>query len=121
MFRRFEKKHQRPIGRAAFARRILVHLGLSGLLVASALAIGMVGMKLTEPTLSWLDSYLNTAMLIGGMGQVDPPHTAAGKFFAGTFALYAGLVVILVTAVMLAPVVHRVMHRFHAETKTEKE
>ena len=85
------------------------------------LAIGMVGMKLTEPTLSWLDTYLNTAMLIGGMGQVDPPHTVAGKAFAGTFALYAGLVVILVTAVMIAPVVHRVMHRFHAETKTEKE
>ena len=98
-----------------------MHLGFSGLLIVSALAIGMVGMKLTEPTLSWLDTYLNTAMLIGGMGQVDPPHTSAGKAFAGTFALYAGLVVILVTAVMIAPVVHRVMHRFHAETKTEKE
>ena len=121
MIPHYERKHQRPISQSAFARRMAIHIASGGVLVGTALVIGMVGMKFTEPTLSWLDSYLNTAMLIGGMGQIDPPHTAAGKAFAGTFALYAGLVVILVTAVMLAPVVHRVMHRFHAETRSEKE
>lgn len=121
MIPRYERKHESPIGRAAFARRIAVHIAFCGVLVASALVIGMLGMRATEPTMGWLDAYLNTAMLIGGMGQVDAPKTDAGKFFAGTFALYAGLVVILSTAVIAAPVVHRVMHRFHAETKSERE
>ena len=91
------------------------------MLIAVSLAIGMVGFKETEPTMTWLDSYLDAAMLLGGMGPVGELHTTAGKFFGGTYALYAGLVVILVTAIMLAPVVHRVMHRFHWETKSEEE
>ena len=118
---RYEKKSERPIPRPAFAARIAWHLGASLILVGAALAIGMVGFKATEPTMTWLDAYLDTAMLLGGMGPVGELHTSAGKFFGGTYALFAGLVVILVTAIMLAPVVHRVMHRFHWETKSEAE
>ena len=71
-----------------------------------------MGFRVTEGY-SWIDSYMNAAMLLGGMGQVNPINTAAGKLFAGTYALYAGLVVIAIMGLMLAPVIHRVLHKYH--------
>jgi hypothetical protein len=65
--------------------------------------------------LAWRDAFLNTAMLLGGMGPVNPPLSDGGKLFAGIYALYAGLLFIFVLALMLAPVVHRILHRFHWE------
>jgi hypothetical protein len=63
--------------------------------------------------LSWIDAFLNAAMLLGGMGPVNTPLTFGGKLFAGLYALYCGLVVIVVAGVLLAPVVHRALHKFH--------
>jgi uncharacterized membrane protein len=83
-------------------------------LLAVSLAVGMVGYHLFEK-LHWVDAFLNTAMLLGGMGPVDPPKTAAGKLFAGCYALYAGLVVITVAVILGTPVFHRVLHYFHAD------
>ena len=82
-----------------------------GLLVFS-LALGMWGYEHFE-SLPWPDSFLNTAMLLGGMGPVDPPHTEGGKIFAGLYALYAGLILIVAAGLFLAPVVHRIVHLFH--------
>jgi hypothetical protein len=65
--------------------------------------------------LPWLDAFLNAAMLLGGMGPVEDPQTAGGKLFAGLYALYAGLVFLVATAIILAPVVHRLLHKFHWE------
>lgn len=65
--------------------------------------------------LAWRDAFLNTAMLLGGMGPVDLPRTPGGKLFAGLYALYAGLVFLVVVAIVLAPVIHRVLHTFHWE------
>jgi hypothetical protein len=67
--------------------------------------------------LPWVDAFLNASMLMGGMGPVDPPHTVAGKLFAGCFALYAGLVFIVTAALMFTPVLHRLMHLFHWNEK----
>jgi hypothetical protein len=86
------------------------------LLLAVSLALGMAG-YMTFEGLPALDAFLNAAMLLGGMGPVDLPKTPAGKLFAGSYALYAGLVFIAATALLLAPVVHRVMHRFHWDDK----
>jgi len=85
------------------------------LLVAS-LALGMLGYMAFEH-LSWIDAFLNASMLLGGMGPVNLPQTAAGKLFAGLYALYAGLVFIVTAALLLAPVLHRVLHRFHWDGK----
>jgi xanthine/uracil permease len=93
-------------------RRIAAHLGLALAVLAVSLAIGMLGYHAFE-SLSWLDSFLNSAMLLGGMGPVNPPQTAPGKLFAGTYALYAGLVFIVTAALVVTPVLHRVLHRFH--------
>ena len=69
---------------------------------------GYIGFEQLAP----MDAFLNTTMLLGGMGPVNPPQSAAGKLFAGLFALYAGLLFIVAAALMLAPVLHRVLHRF---------
>src|SRR5258705_10040089 len=76
----------------------------------------MAGYHLFEK-LHWVDAFLNTAMLLGGMGPVDPPKTTPGKIFAGVYALYAGLVVITVAAIMVTPIFHRVLHHFHADAE----
>ena len=63
--------------------------------------------------LSWRDAFVNSAMLLGGMGPVDMPKTDGGKLFAGLYALYAGLVFLVAVAVVLSPVLHRILHKFH--------
>lgn len=68
----------------------------------------------------WSDAFLNAAMLLGGMGPVDHLETTAGKWLAGLYALFAGLFFILLAGVMLGPVVHAVLHRFHLEKEKEE-
>jgi len=79
-----------------------------------ALAIGMSIYHFVEG-LPWADAFLNAAMLLGGMGPVDPLHTTAGKWLAGLYALFAGIVFLVLAGVMLAPVIHHVLHKFHME------
>ena len=79
-------------------------------LIAVSLLVGMAGYHLLEG-LSWIDAFLNAAMLLGGMGPVNAPASYGGKLFAGLYALYCGLVVIVVAGVLLAPVAHRLLHR----------
>jgi hypothetical protein len=108
----YESRRQRPLPRAVFLQRLAGHLAVAlGLLVGS-LALGMAGYAYYE-RLPWIDAFLNSAMLLGGMGPVNPPRTAAGKLFAGIFALYAGLVFIVTAALVFAPVLHRLLHHFH--------
>lgn len=108
----YETRGQPVLRRAAFARRLLGHVVAALLLVLGSLAIGMAGYMYFE-NLSALDAFLDASMLLGGMGPVHLPRTDAGKLFAGLFALYAGLVFIATAALILGPIVHRVLHRFH--------
>ncbi len=114
----YEARGLRPLGRAAFHRRLLRHGGVAAAMVGVSLGLGMAGYHVFE-RLPWLDAFLNAAMLLGGMGPVDVPRTSAGKFFAGCYALYAGLVFLVVAATLLAPVLHRLLHRFHWEGADE--
>jgi hypothetical protein len=108
----YESRREPLLPRRQFVQRVLRHLGLAlGLLLVS-LGAGMLGYHLLE-RLPWLDGFLNSAMLLGGMGPVDPPKTGAGKLFAGLYALYAGLVFIVSAALIFTPVMHRLMHRLH--------
>ena len=111
-----EAKHQPLLPRHRFYGRMAMHLGASALLLAASLLIGMVGYVSTEG-LSWIDAFLNSAMLLGGMGPVNMPATFWGKLFAGCFALYSGLVFIVCLAIVLTPLLHRILHRFHLNTK----
>ena len=88
------------------------HAAAAVALVAMSLAIGIWGYMHYEG-LGMLDAFLNAAMLLGGMGPVAPLATPGGKFFAGCYALYAGLVFLVSAGVLLAPALHRLLHRFH--------
>ncbi len=112
----YESRRQRPLPRAKFVRRLGLHLALALGVLALSLGGGMVGYHTLED-LPWLDAFVNAAMLLGGMGPVDLPKTQGGKLFAGCYALYAGLVFIATAALVLTPVLHRVLHRFHWDEK----
>jgi len=112
----YEQKSEPPLLRKFFARRLCQHALIAIGLIVFSIALGMTGYHGFEH-LSTLDSFLNTAMLLGGMGPVNPPVTSAGKLFAGFFALYAGLVFIVTAALLFTPLLHRLMHRFHWDDK----
>ena len=108
----YERRHEPPLPRGAFLRRIAAHAAVGALVLAVSLGIGMagyVGYEHLGPRLA----FLNAAMLLGGMGPVTAPVTPAGQLFAGAFALYAGLVFLILTALLLTPLFHRLLHRFH--------
>jgi hypothetical protein len=98
----------------------LGHAAVVAGLIACSIALGMAGYVCFE-RLSWTDAFLETAMLLGGMGPIHAPQTEAGKLFAGLFALYAGLVFIVTAALLLGPVVHRLLHHFHLERSRRDE
>jgi len=112
----YETRKQAPLARAHFRRRMRLHGAIAIGLIAISLGIGMAGYCGFEH-LSPLDGFLNSAMLLGGMGPVNAPATNAGKLFAGLFALYAGLVFIVTAALLFTPLLHRLMHRFHWDEK----
>jgi hypothetical protein len=111
----FDSKDQPLASRATFAGRLLGNIAVALVLVALALGIGMWGYQATEG-MPPIDAFLNSAMLLGGMGPVDPPlHTEAGKLFAGVYALACGLILVLVSGIILAPVFHRILHALHVD------
>jgi hypothetical protein len=110
----FEHRHERLLPFDAFLRRVARHVGLGLVLLGGSLFIGMAGYVYFEQ-MSWLDGFLNASMILGGMGPVAPLQTSAGKLFAGLYALYSGMVFLIAAGVMLAPIVHRTIHKFHLD------
>jgi hypothetical protein len=104
------------LARVQFARRLLLHAAAALALLLLSLALGMAGYVYFD-ALPWRDAFLNAAMLLGGMGPVDAPHTPGGKLFAGCFALYAGLVFLVTAGLILSPMAHRLLHLFHWEPR----
>ena len=110
----FEHKKQPLLSPREFLVRQLIFLFVAMLIVMVSLALGMIGYHFLE-SLSWIDSLVNAAMLLGGMGPVDTLHTYAGKLFASFYALYSGIIFLVVVGVIFAPMYHRFLHRFHLE------
>ena len=108
----YEPRTHRPISAQRFLRRLVHHVGAAAALIVGSLLLGMAGYAYYEH-LAWRDAFLNAAMLLGGMGPVDAPQSDGGKVFAGLYALYAGLVFLVVAGLTLAPFVHRLLHKFH--------
>ncbi|MCE9595318.1 MAG: hypothetical protein K8S98_14110 [Planctomycetes bacterium] len=109
-----ERKHEPLISHRAFFLRV-AWMGAAALgLVAFGLSVGAIGYRATEGW-SWLDSTLNAAMILTGMGPVDELRTNAGKVFAIAYALFSGVVFVSAIALVLAPVAHRILHAFHME------
>jgi hypothetical protein len=115
----YEHRRQKLLSRPAFLRR-LAKQGVSALvLVVVSLGIGTVGFHVLSGQL-WIDALVNSAMLLGGMGPVGELGDTGGKLFATFFALYAGLIFLIVAGLLFVPVFHRVLHRFHLDASREE-
>ena len=118
--RMYEPRHAPLATRAVFRRRVAQHFAFGMGIIAGSLGIGMLGYRYLEH-MEWIDAYLNAAMLLGGMGPMKTDLSSTGsKLFAGLYALYAGMVVLVVAGLLLAPVFHRLIHRFHLEEDEKK-
>jgi hypothetical protein len=111
---RFEHRSQPLLSRAEFIRRIVRYAGFAFAVVAGALVVGVFGYRGFEG-LSWTDSLLNAAMILGGMGPVNILEHQGAKIFASIYALLSGFVFLVAVGVLLAPVIHRFFHHFHLE------
>ena len=110
----YERYHEPLIPREAYLRRIARSGGLASAAILAALFLGVSGYHWIEG-IPWVDAILNAAMILGGMGPVAELHTTAGKLFAAGYALFSGLMFIVVAGLLLAPVIHRFLHKFHLE------
>ena len=112
---RLEHRSHKVIARHRFALRMLLVCGLWLALAVFGLAIGMIGYAYYE-SMNFADAFVNAAMILSGMGPVKSElSSTASKIFAGTYAIFSGLLIVIATGFVLAPVFHRVLHRFHVE------
>lgn len=116
----YESRAEPLLTRGAFARRLAWNALAAVALIIVSLLVGMAGYHWFEG-MSWMDAYVNAAMILSGMGPMGPLATESGKAFAGTYALYSGLALMLTTGLILAPMLHRVMHRFHLQADDEEQ
>jgi len=112
----FENHKQPLLERNKFLLRFAKHVLFGMLIILISLGIGMLGYHFFE-NLSWVDSLLNASMLLGGMGPVNGLTTTVGKVFASVYALFSGILFLVAAGVMVAPVVHRILHRLHLDTE----
>ena len=115
---RFERRGQPLAPRRKFLVRMAVAIGLWMVLTIVGLAIGIAGYAAFEG-MSFVDAYVNAAMILSGMGPVGELKTTGGKVFAGSYAILSGLIIVIATGFVLAPIFHRILHSFHVETTKE--
>jgi hypothetical protein len=116
----FEHIAEPLASRARFFRRVGANAALALTLIAFSLALGMAGYHWLGG-LGWVDSFLNAAMILSGMGPVDTLQNDSAKIFAGIYAIYSGLVVVATTALILAPVFHRLLHSIHVKDEQDPD
>jgi hypothetical protein len=117
----YESKRKRPISFSRFLLRVLKHILFAQLFVLVSLGLGMWGYGYFEQ-MAWRDAFVNSAMLLGGMGPMKTDGLSdGGKVFAGLYAIYAGLILVIVIGIVMAPLIHRIMHVFHWEEDQDKD
>ena len=114
----FEHRGKPLLPRQAYVRRLLLHVSVALGLVVISLGIGVLGYHLLGG-FPWIDALVNAAMILGGMGPVGELHTTTGKLFAAAYALFAGIIFLVVVGVLFAPAFHRFLHRFHLDLESE--
>jgi hypothetical protein len=116
---KYERHSQPLLPWRQFLRRLLGHGLVAFLLLFLSLSIGICGYHFTE-NLGWLDSLLNAAMILGGMGPVNALQTDAGKYFASFYALFSGIAFLASSGILITPIVHRFLHHLHLEASDQK-
>ena len=119
-FRTFEHLTEPVATRARFFRRLGANVGLALVFITLSLAAGMAGYHWLGG-LGWVDSFLNASMILSGMGPVDTLTASSAKLFAGFYAIYSGLLVVATSALIFAPVMHRVLHRLHVKDEQDPD
>ena len=114
----YERHHKALASRKVFADRLMRHAVASLATVAVSLAIGSAGYMHFE-RMKPIDALLNASMILSGMGPVSTLTTTGGKLFASIYAIVSGLLLFAVAGLMLAPIYHRILHRFHVEDTEE--
>ena len=112
----FERRHDKLAPRAVFIKRLIAALAVALGLILLALIVGIVGYHLIAG-FNWVDSLLEASMILGGMGPIKELPSDGAKVFASIYALFSGIIFIGVMGIILSPVVHRIMHKFHVDEK----
>ena len=110
----YEHKTEPLLPRNLYLWRLVRHVFAASTVVISALAIGIIGYHFIEG-LTWIDSLLNASMILGGMGPINDLYTTGGKLFASFYALFSGIIFLIIAGVLITPVAHRFLHRLHLE------
>ena len=111
---RYERRHQELAPLSVFAQRLLAAAGQAVCVIAVVLFVGISGYHWLAG-LDWVDSLLEASMILGGMGPVNPITSTGAKLFASGYALFCGLVFIGIMGILLTPVFHRILHKFHVQ------
>jgi hypothetical protein len=114
----YEHRNQPLLSRKDFIRRYLIHVAAAVAVIGGSLLAGILGYHFVGG-LSWIDAILNASMILGGMGPVNTLHTNAVKLFASAYALYSGMLFLVITGLLFAPLFHRFLHHFHLEAEQE--
>ena len=117
----FEPISKPVLPRPQFVSRVMRAVMLGVALILFSLAIGMLGYHWFFPKLDWADAFVNTAMILSGMGPLATPETTGAKIFSGCYALYSGLMLVMTAGVIFAPMVHRFLHKLHADEDDVRE
>ncbi len=115
----FEHRKDQLLPPREFVLRLGWSVAAGAVLILFSLSIGMIGYHSLE-NLAWIDAFLEAAMIMSGMGPVATMHSSAAKLFSGCYAIYCGITLIATTGVILAPVIHRSLHKFHLEWDGDK-
>jgi hypothetical protein len=115
----YEHRTKPLLPRRVYYQRLVRHAAMGIAIIFVSLGLGMIGYHTLEK-LPWIDAFLNSAMILSGMGPVASMQTDAGKLFAGCFALYSGIALVTILAIIFAPVIHRFLHKFHLEDEGRK-
>jgi hypothetical protein len=118
-FMTFENMREPLAPRARYHRRLIRASMVAGSVIGASLVIGILGYHIFGGLESWVDCLYNASMILGGMGPVAELKTNTGKVFASIYALYSGVTLLTSVGVLLAPALHRALHRFHIETEED--
>ena len=115
----YERRNEQLAPRSIFIKRIIASLLVALGVIILALSAGIAGYRFIAGY-NWIDSLLEASMILGGMGPVKELPDDASKVFASIYALFSGLILIVLMGIMLSPVAHRVMHKFHVDEEDVK-
>jgi TRAP-type C4-dicarboxylate transport system permease small subunit len=117
---RFERRHEKLAPLPVFVKRMAASVGMAVLLILTVLFIGIAGYHWLAG-FEWIQSLLEASMILGGMGPVNPLPSDTAKVFASVYALFSGLFFIGIMGIVLGPVVHRMLHKFHVDERDLKK